>query len=343
MNNIQFYQSHLNKVSRSFAFCIARLEGEMREWVGLSYLLCRLLDTVEDAPWDSPIKQASSFNAFESFIEQKESAEIIISWASEFPNNIPENEKKLLSDAPKIFSDLHQLSASVQKKIRQSVLNMLRGMRHFTQPTQGPKKIYLHNLAEVNQYCFFVAGLVGELLTDLAFEKHPNEPRLNDLRLKSIHFGLFLQKINILKDQREDEIEGRFLVHSRTEVLSSLKKDAENAIQYILSLPVTEKGYRLFCAWCLFLGLASLPWIQKSWAMGMLKKIPRLMTEKILNTVELHIDDNAALLKLFRKKLPRLPNIILTSEITLPTNWFLKAYVGALSASQLEELGLLSK
>ena len=54
MSEIAYYQPHLDRVSRSFAFCIARLEGEMREWVSLSYLLCRLLDTVEDAPWADP-------------------------------------------------------------------------------------------------------------------------------------------------------------------------------------------------------------------------------------------------------------------------------------------------
>ena len=65
MNNVDFYQNHLNKVSRSFAFCIPRLEGNLREWIGLSYLLCRLLDTVEDALWTSHEEQLRSFEMFQ--------------------------------------------------------------------------------------------------------------------------------------------------------------------------------------------------------------------------------------------------------------------------------------
>ena len=49
MQTISFYQTHLDRVSRSFAFCIKKLESPLRQWVSLAYLLCRVLDTVEDS------------------------------------------------------------------------------------------------------------------------------------------------------------------------------------------------------------------------------------------------------------------------------------------------------
>ena len=72
------YQNHLNRVSRSFAFCIERLEGDFREWVGLSYLLCRILDTVEDAPWPSRQDREQAFARFEDFLEKGVSLEEVL-------------------------------------------------------------------------------------------------------------------------------------------------------------------------------------------------------------------------------------------------------------------------
>jgi hypothetical protein len=71
-------------------------------------------------------------------------------------------------------------------------------------------------------------------------------------------FGLFLQKVNILKDQPTDEVEGRFLVPTRPGVLRSTLQDAESAWRYIQCIPSAWPGYQLFCAWSYFLGLETL-------------------------------------------------------------------------------------
>ena len=208
-------------------------------------------------------------------------------------------------------------------------------MKHFS----GASELRLSTLAEVNQYCFFVAGLVGELLTDLVSEKTPTLGEHS--YLSAHHFGLFLQKINLLKDQLEDEKQKRFLVPSRQELLASLRLDAQGAISYIQSLPVSEKGFRLFCAWSLFLGLSSLPWIQKGWSLGLLGKIPRIITEKLLGRVERVIDDNAALLNLFQELMPTLPKHVVAAVPKANLAWFPKVYEGALPASHLAQLGML--
>lgn len=341
MSEISFYQAHLDRVSRSFAFCIARLEGEMREWVSLSYLLCRILDTVEDAHWSSPEAQAEAFESFRSFLENPPTATAVQTWAASFPSAIPTGEAELLLDAHRCFANFHTLAPGVREKIRRPVMNMYRGMRHFLATRPAGAAIRLHTLAEVNQYCFFVAGLVGELLTELVSVRSPGFARAGVYR-DAHHFGLFLQKINLLKDQAGDEKEGRFLVPSRPELLASLAKDAEGAIRYIQALPVAEKGFRLFCAWSLFLGLASLPWIEKSKRLGAFLKIPRLVTERLLGRVENVIDDNAALLALFRRMLPALPAVVPIAMSGGGFAWFSGAYrEGSLSAADFRSLGML--
>src|SRR3989338_5910734 len=92
------YQIHLDRVSRSFAFCIARLEGEFRGWVGLSYLLCRILDTVEDAPWASAEERDAADCDFEACLAAAPDEQKVKSWAARFPA-VPEGERALLLDS----------------------------------------------------------------------------------------------------------------------------------------------------------------------------------------------------------------------------------------------------
>lgn len=342
MLNASHYQSHLDRVSRSFAFCIARLDGDFRGWVGLSYLLCRILDTVEDALWPSSERRDEAFLLFEKFVNEAPGEEEIQRWVRLFPE-VPSGERELLLDSGRIFSDLHSLSPAVREKIRRPVLNMYRGMRFFGRNLQPGQSIRLRSLAEVNQYCFFVAGLVGDLLTELVAERRPSMKVSARNSLDAHHFGLFLQKVNLLKDQAADEKEGRFLVPSRTELLASLKQDAEGALRYLQSLPIAEKGFRLFCAWSLFLGLASLPWAERSWAQGIFNKIPRMLTQKLLGTVEKVIDDNQALLALFQQMLPKLPKVAPAASARLAPvpAWLEQAYQGHLGPRDFAELGML--
>jgi phytoene/squalene synthetase len=339
MSEIAFYQSHLDRVSRSFAFCISRLEGELREWVSLSYLLCRLLDTVEDAPWPEADRQDEAFRRFESFLREEPSPEEVAEWAAGF-GPVDAGERQLLNEAHRCFANFHALRPEVKEKIRGPVLSMESGMRKFLRERREQGGLRLRTLAEVNQYCFFVAGLVGELLTDLVAQRWPSLPVSARTYLDAHHFGLFLQKINLLKDQSKDEKEGRFLVPSRKELLASLAKDAEGALRYLHSLPIAEKGFRLFCAWSLFLGLASLPWIERSQLLGIFSKIPRVVTEALLKRVEGLIDDNGALARLFREMIPKLPIAKTPAGEPASLTWMKDSYSGRLRESEFRELGL---
>src|SRR5205807_1178023 len=174
MRRFDFYQAHLDAVSRSFALCIPQLPAPFREQVALSSLLLRVLDTID---------------------------------------------------------------------------RMAEGMALYA---KRPVGVRLVDLEDVVRYCCIVAGLVGELLTRLWALEGDAPPKILD----AYHFGLFLQKVNILKDQAEDEAAGRFFVPDRRELLSSLRADADGALEYLTRLPRQARGYRTFCAWSLMLGAA---------------------------------------------------------------------------------------
>ncbi|MEK6627958.1 MAG: squalene/phytoene synthase family protein [Bdellovibrionota bacterium] len=345
MSHYNCYKKHLENVSRSFSFCIAELNEPLRSQVGLAYILCRILDTIEDAHWSHSSEQSSAYNFFLNSLEASGSTNsptVLKSsfeqWQSSFPISIPDTEKALLLDFPLFLSHIKELSENAQKAVVKSVSNMARGMIHFSKTNPFAEKNILPSLPETNLYCFFVAGVVGELLTDLASELDNNFNRDSDGLKKSVHFGLFLQKINILKDQQTDESEGRFFVGSREQIMTSLKIDAELSFAYILSIPNSLNDYKIFCAWSFYLALLSIPFIQKSWAEKKSFKISRTQVFLTLNSVKSNIEDNRWLENLFLKLSNNLvgPTQIAVIHNNSPLNidWVFDSYRGDLKIKE---------
>lgn len=339
LNQASYYQSHLDQVSRSFAFCIAQLKSPLKEWVGLSYLLFRNLDTIEDAKWQSKVDQKNAFDQFQNLFEHPETRKY---WKLNLPDGLPASEVQLIQETPRLIQDFYELPLPVQEPIKKSLTTMLQGMQHFSQK----EELRLQGLTQVNQYCFFVAGIVGELLTDLVLLVSPHSIKQKDLYFLAAQFGIFLQKINLLKDQLKDEKEKRFLVPDRNLVLASLKNEATGALKYLTSIPIEQKEFRLFCAWSLFLGLKSLQFIETSWLNKIFDKIPKALTATLLAQVESLIDDNQALIQYFNELTQSLKskNATFTQEdgVSFSSNWLLQIYHGQLSNQELVSLGLIT-
>ena len=289
-----FYQIHLNRVSRSFAFCIGKLDSPLKAWVGLTYLICRVLDTIEDAAWNKPEAQQKQFDQFDQFLNGSVNSKSIVEWSQKFPLGLPESEQQLLQDSPVLFHDLQSSPSKVRLVLEPMIRSMSRGMQYFSSRKQH-NQLRLHNLTEVNQYCFFVAGVVGEALAKLLNLVEPQFQVVKTRIQEAHHFGLFLQKVNILKDQLGDEKEGRFLVPSRQQLLLSLEHDLRGAFSFLRAIPVNQKSFRLFCAWSLFLGLMTLRKSEEAFQEGESSKVERLEAEKMMQFVESHISDNEVL------------------------------------------------
>ena len=255
--------------------------------MGLGYLICRILDTVEDAPWSNSMDQRTAFEQFEIFLTSPvQDAAAVRAWAAKFPKVIAVGERLLLSDAGLVFGEFAELSVRERTAMLSPILSMSRGMAAYA---ARERVLRLRDLVDVNVYCFFVAGVVGELLTGLV----EDEMRPIGLDLAT-HFGLFLQKMNVLKDQRSDEAEGRFLVPDREQLFSSLQENAQGAIAYLQAIPVARRDYRLFCAWALYLGLATIPLLRQG-----ATKLSRLQAMSVVARIEFAISDNDRLQEYF--------------------------------------------
>lgn len=323
----EFYQRHLDAVSRSFALCIPQLDAPFGPQVALSYLLLRVLDTVEDAPFADPRVQQRQFSAFRQFLAERPTAAQVDAFRASFPAAITDGERKLLADTLAFLEDYHQLPAAPRAIVCSAIDRMAQGMAAYA---RRPAPLRLLDLEDVSRYCCIVAGVVGELLTRLWALGGANPPKM----LHAYHFGLFLQKVNILKDQAEDEAAGRFFVPDRRELLGSLRLDAERALAYLTSLPVRERGYRIFCAWSLMLGASSLSQLDGP------RESRRSQTMALLERTAEIAQDDPALRRQFAALLPALPRVPFRPPVPKPEplEWFVRMLDAPLAADELAEL-----
>jgi hypothetical protein len=314
----------------------------MRDWTSLSYLICRVLDTIEDSPWKDFSLRSRQFDEFARFLEGFYDHNSVASWSERFPKSIPQSERKLLSESFYLFNDLYEFPPEVRRTILKSVFRMLQGMKYYSNRHRSENELRLKTVIDVNRYCYFVAGVVGELLSSLLLVHRSDFEPKSDFKLNAIHFGLFLQKVNLLKDQKTDEAEGRFLVPNRENLLSSLRDNAYGAMDYLSSLPIEETGYRTFCAWSLFLGAASLPWIQEAFTNGDNTKISRNLTEQLLVTVEQMVTNDSVMRSALMELLVMLPEetstLLLESEIQEDQGLLRLLTEASLSSNELLQL-----
>jgi len=193
----------LPKVSRSFAPSIALLGEELEGPVGLAYLCCRLLDTIEDSPLALSAKTRLLHDAVDLFKGQL--------GPKEFDNKLREagpfqegEDVDLLYDFEPLLHALNALEPPLQKSLLHCIEEMGLGMAKMANKTG------LSNEKELFEYCHIVAGTVGTLLTDYYcyFEK-PDSKTESLLRSKSESFAQALQRVNIAADAGRDKFEKR--------------------------------------------------------------------------------------------------------------------------------------
>src|SRR5438552_2755950 len=70
---------------------------------------------------------------------------------------------------------------------------------------RGGRRKGLNDVDEMHEYCYFVAGVVGEMLTELFCAHSPKiDARRAELERLAVSFGQGLQMTNILKDIWDD-------------------------------------------------------------------------------------------------------------------------------------------
>lgn len=278
----EFQAAILPRVSRTFALTIPLLPRDLAATVANAYLLCRIADTIEDEP---ALGAAEKRRFSREFIDAVAGHERGSRFAQELVPLLsaatPQAERELVLNAPRIIGLTHRLPAAQRRAMQRCVAIMATGMAAF----QARSSVAgLGDQSQMDRYCYFVAGVVGEMLTEL-FCLHSPRVAENRARLMklAVSFGQGLQMTNILKDLWEDRRRGacwlpREIFSSRGIDLSLLAPERQppglgdaiddlvatahghlrNALAYTLLIPAGEAGIRRFCFWAVAMALLTL-------------------------------------------------------------------------------------
>lgn len=246
---------HLNLVSRSFSLTIKFMDQPLCDYVCLAYLLCRIVDTVEDdsvATIEDKISWLSdiSFLAGDDFNDRSVLAMLQQRALTLCEHGSAPDDFALLKDFTKIVDLFETYPEPVHKVICHGVSILANGMSASLRRSQDNYQI--NSLDEVDSYCYSVAGVVGEMLSELfcIFEPKIDHKEILDL---SVSFGEGLQLTNILRDRAKDEQRGASFLPASTadevkDFVSLTQGHLDDAIDFISLLPIDScKGIRLFC------------------------------------------------------------------------------------------------
>ena len=277
---------NLNLVSRSFALCIPTLEGQLRDQIGLSYLLLRALDSIEDSTLPED-KKDFLFKAFSDALKFPDDLDLNIEKLTSLTMEGIKDEEVAFFKSPsfgRVFESFWCLGLREREIIKKYCLEMREGMIKFG--GDGPLifgingEKFIKSMGLYDEYCYYVAGTVGLLVTELAevFYKEELKEGWKDL---SLGFGRCLQKTNIIKDHLDDLKKGHcflpinfFQSKLRTEdrlsldlgmALEDIQKEFELARSYLRLLPESFKGLRKFCLLAIIPAYKTIKYGAKHW------------------------------------------------------------------------------
>lgn len=261
----------LEKTSRTFALSIPLLPEPTRRQVTLAYLLFRIADTFEDAVRWPREQRISALEDFSRLLDEPRSEAVTrlsSAWAEELPLE-HDGYLELLRETPFVLGEFDALEAEGRELVRHHTQRTAHGMAGFVSRTGDDGELRLAHLQDLRDYCYVVAGIVGEMLTELFLLGRDELTAIAPfLRQRSRLFGEALQLVNILKDSAFDVQEGRLYLPRdlpRGEVFELARADLEAATEYTLALQKAgaERGLIAFNALPALLAWATLDKVEE--------------------------------------------------------------------------------
>jgi farnesyl-diphosphate farnesyltransferase len=277
-----YQEQILQHVSRTFALTIPQLPPALRISVTNAYLLCRIADTIEDQTASSAAARLGLLHRFVAVLcGGEEAAQLARDVLPRLYEHTLPAERELILNMGRIVRLSATLPAAQRAAIERCVRMMCDGMHQFQCIASRDG---LARLVDLDDYCYYVAGVVGEMLTQLFCAHAPEiEHQRAGLERFCVSFAQGLQMTNILKDVWEDrergacwlpqEIFSRHGVELRTlqagrespgfdagmrELVGIAHAHLRNALSFTLLIPRAEVGIRRFCLWAIGMAVLTL-------------------------------------------------------------------------------------
>lgn len=276
-------------VSRTFSRSIHILPEPARRYVGHAYLLCRLLDSFED---DAVMPLAAKRSALTGLRTALLERRLPGALCREAELRAPEDELEVVRRCDELFAMLDTFPEKIRQPVTAWAAEMADGMKKYAFGPQQSGKTLIRTTADLMEYCYFVAGTVGHMLTAIFLEQLPG---MDTVSRRILHagkeaFGTGLQLVNIIKDCGADFRESRCFIPEElfrkhripresffragadeappvereraaallTELIDAAKIRLAQAHRYTAALPRRGWRYRLFCVFPLVLAYATL-------------------------------------------------------------------------------------
>lgn len=278
----------LKSVSRAFYLSLRVLPADLREPIGLAYLLARAADTIADTPLIPHERRLSLLRAFRARLAGAAAADTA-DMSSELDDAFANPaERALLQALPNAFALLEALTEFDRERTRAVLLTLTRGMEidlTAFPPAECGKVTALKTREQLDDYIYHIAGCAGEFWTEISMAHTPALGGWDGTRMSAlgVRFGSALQLTNILRDAPKDLRIGRcYLPQSELDRaglrpadlldernaararpllawgIRTALTDFAAAERYILAIPRRCLRLRLAALWPVIIGLSTL-------------------------------------------------------------------------------------
>jgi farnesyl-diphosphate farnesyltransferase len=277
----------LRRVSRSFYLSLTILPHDLREPIGLAYLLARAADTVADTRLIAREERVRHLETLRRAYAGEPTDITTIARACG-PLQSARAERELLERAAEGVARLEALASADRAQARAVLATITSGMIFDLTRFPGEDAASLTALEtfdDLDHYTYLVAGCVGEFWTALHIAHRPRlvgwDPGV--MTSRGVRFGKALQMTNVLRDVPQDLRHGRCYVPARelaalgltpgdlldpasaprarpllSKLIALALEHYEAAWRYTFAIPRLEVRLRLACAWPLLIGLGTL-------------------------------------------------------------------------------------
>jgi farnesyl-diphosphate farnesyltransferase len=286
----------LERTSRTFALAIPLLPEPTRLQVGIAYLLFRIADTFEDAELWPRAWKLEALARFGQLLQRpapEEARRDAERWLAAPPCR-DAGYLELLRRTPQVLGAFWRLSPGPRQLIGEHTRRTAEGMSRFVERAADGGEIELADLEDLRGYCYVVAGIVGEMLTELFLSgRQALAPVRRFLRARSARFGEALQLVNIIKDSLADAAHGRRFLPAASDlsqIVQLARRDLRAAARYTLGLQNAgaPRGIVAFVALPVRLALATLDLIEQR---GPGVKLSRPDVSRIVAAMERALDE----------------------------------------------------
>lgn len=178
----------LLETSRTFFIPISRLTPGLKEAVASAYLCMRAIDEIEDHPQLPSEIKVKLLRSISLILQKPFKDEDFASIFEPYKSELPEVTLRLGEWAKDCPPD-------IAPNIWKATATMSEGMAKWV-----VKEWQIHNEEDLDDYTYYVAGLVGVMLSEiwLWHDQIKTDPNL------AIAFGRGLQAVNIIRNRAED-------------------------------------------------------------------------------------------------------------------------------------------